>query len=333
VAADVQRPAAVEQLRVLAGQIGVPFYSDPNGRPPRICERSLEWARDQALDVAIFDTAGRLHIDEALMEELRQIMERTHPTQIYLVCDAMTGQDAVNSAKEFNDRLQIDGVILTKLDGDARGGAALSVKFVTGKPIRFIGVGEQVDRLEEFHPERMADRILGMGDVRTLVEKAQEAVDAEQARRFQEKIRKQTLNLDDFLQQLQQVKKMGPLSDLLRLIPGMAKVDVDSAQEELPRIQGIIHAMTPQEREDPEVMDASRRRRIAAGSATTPAEVNQLLKQFRQMKKYLKHFGQAGGLAGAASMLGEASGSAPAAAGARGLRLRHGGRRKKHHRR
>jgi signal recognition particle subunit SRP54 len=267
------------------------------------------------------------------MEELRQIMERTHPTQIYLVCDAMTGQDAVNSAKEFNDRLQIDGVILTKLDGDARGGAALSVKFVTGKPIRFIGVGEQVDRLEEFHPERMADRILGMGDVRTLVEKAQEAVDAEQARRFQEKIRKQTLNLDDFLQQLQQVKKMGPLSDLLRLIPGMAKVDVDSAQEELPRIQGIIHAMTPQEREDPEVMDASRRRRIAAGSATTPAEVNQLLKQFRQMKKYLKHFGQAGGLAGAASMLGEASGSAPAAAGARGLRLRHGGRRKKHHRR
>jgi len=316
VAADVQRPAAVEQLRVISEQVKAPFYSEPSGRPPKICERSVAWAPEHDADVVILDTAGRLHIDATLMDELREIAEKVRPTQIYLVCDAMTGQDAVNSAKAFNDQLDLDGVILTKLDGDARGGAALSIKAVTGKPVRFVGVGEHMDRLEEFHPERMADRILGMGDVRTFVEKAQEAVDAQQAQKLQEKIRKQTLNLDDFLAQLQQVKKMGPLGELLKLMPGMKDVDVESAQDELPRIQGIIHSMTPEERAEPDLIDGSRRRRIAAGSATSPSEVNQLLKQFRQMKKYLKRFGEGGVAAGPATLLG-AKGPSPMVGGAR----------------
>jgi len=330
VGADVQRPAAVEQLRVLAEQLDVPFYSEDKGRPPKICERSLAWARGQDADVVIMDTAGRLHIDAELMAELRQIIDRTQPTQILLVCDAMTGQDAVNSAKEFNEQLDFDGVILTKLDGDARGGAALSVKAETGKPVKFVGVGEQLDRFEEFHPDRMAGRILGMGDVVTLVEKAQQTVDAEQAAKLQEKIRKQSLNLEDFLHQLNQVKKMGPLADLLKMIPGMNKVDVSSAQDELPRIQGIIHSMTPEERANPELIDGSRRRRIAEGSATAPSDVNQLLKQFKQMKKYLKRFGE-GAVADPSVMLGGRAPSPPRG-GSRSSR-RKSRKRKKRHRR
>jgi len=322
VAADVQRPAAVEQLRVIASQLNVPFYSEEGGRPPRICERSVKWADENGLDVAILDTAGRLHIDAALMTELKEIAAKAKPSQIYLVCDAMTGQDAVNSAKEFNDQLSLDGVILTKLDGDARGGAALSIKAVTGKPVKFIGVGEHMDRLEEFHPERMADRILGMGDVRTLVEKAQQAVDVEQAAKLQEKIRKRTLTLEDFLKQLQQVKKIGPLGELLGMIPGMKGVDVESAQGELPRIEGIINSMTPAERRDPDLIDGSRRRRIGEGSATSPSEVNQLLKQFKQMKKFMKRFADGGGPVDLGG--GVAAGVAPRGPAGLGGRMLHG---------
>ena len=320
VAADVQRPAAIEQLRVLASQLEFPFYAEEGGRPPRICKRALSWADGEGLDVVIFDTAGRLHIDATLMAELQDIAKRTKPAQIYLVCDAMTGQDAVTSAQEFNEQIQLDGVILTKLDGDARGGAALSIKAVTGLPIKFVGVGEQLDRLEEFHPDRMADRILGMGDVRTLVEKAQEAVDAEEAARLQDRIRRKKLTLEDFLRQLQQVKRMGPLGDLLKMIPGMRNVDVESAQQELPRIEGIIHAMTAEERANPDLIDGSRRRRISAGSATTPSEVNSLLKQFRQMKKFMKRVADGGGMSDLA--LGE-DGAVVATTRAAG----HGGKR------
>ena len=331
VAADVQRPAAIEQLGVLAAQLGVPFYSEEGGRPPKICRRSLKWAEEQGVDVALFDTAGRLHIDAELMAELGEIAKRTKPAQIYLVCDAMTGQDAVTSASEFNEQLEIDGVILTKLDGDARGGAALSIKAVTGRPIKFVGVGEQLDRLEEFHPDRMADRILGMGDVRTLVERAQDSVDADEAARLQERMRRKTLTLDDFLKQLQQVKRMGPIADLLGMIPGMRNVDVESAQEELPRIEGIIHSMTAEERSNPDIIDASRRRRISAGSATSPSDVNSLLKQFRQMKKLMKRVVTGGGMAGLAM---EADGSiVPTQAAAGGAGRKRSARRKKQKRR
>jgi len=298
VAADVQRPAAIEQLKVIGRQLDLPVYAEDGGRPPRICRRSLDAAREANCDVVIIDTAGRLHIDDALMEELHDIKERVTPNDILLVCDAMTGQDAVNSAREFNERLGIDGVILTKLDGDARGGAALSIRAVTGKPIKFVGVGEKLDALEEFYPDRMASRILGMGDVVSLVEKVQAEVDEEQARKLQEKIRKRSLTLEDFLQQLQQVKKLGSISDVFSMIPGMGGVDVNAAEGELPRIEAIIRSMTPKERLDPDVIDSSRRRRIAVGSGTNTQEVNGLLKQFRTMKKMMKQFADSGMLKG-----------------------------------
>jgi signal recognition particle subunit SRP54 len=228
------------------------------------------------------------------MAELIEVKTRAQPQQTYLVCDAMTGQDAVTSANEFNAKLDIDGVILTKLDGDARGGAALSIKAVTGKPVKFIGVGEKLDALEEFHPDRMASRILGMGDVVSFVEKVQFEVDAERARELEAKIRKRTLTLEDFLQQLQQVRNMGNLQDMLGLLPGMGGVDFSSAQGEIPRIEAIIRSMTPRERNDPDLVDSSRRRRIAAGSGTNTQEINQLLKQFRQMKKVMKQFADRG---------------------------------------
>jgi len=294
VAADVQRPAAVEQLRILGRQLDLPVYAEEEGRPPRICERSVKAAQEQNRDVVILDTAGRLHIDEALMAELQEIKDRLHPPEILLVCDAMTGQDAVNSAKEFDERLGMDGVILTKLDGDARGGAALSIKAVTGKPVKFVGVGEKLDALEEFHPDRMASRILGMGDVVSFVEKVQAQVDAQRALELQEKIRRRTLTLEDMLEQLQQVRRMGDLQSMLSLLPGMGGVDFQSAQEELPRVEAIIRSMTPEERAHPEVVDSSRRRRIAAGSGTNAQEVNQLLKQFRQMKKVMKQLSDSG---------------------------------------
>ena len=297
VAADVQRPAAIEQLKVLGQQLDMPVYSEEHGRPPRICQRSVATAKEQNRDIVILDTAGRLHIDKALMEELREIKERVSPNEILLVSDAMTGQDAVNSATEFNERLGIDGVILTKLDGDARGGAALSIKAVTGKPIKFVGVGEKLDALEEFHPDRMASRILGMGDVVSFVEKVQAEVNAEQALKLQEKIRKRTLSLQDFLTQLRQFKKMGNLNDVLALLPGMGGVDLASVEGEIPRTEAIICSMTPRERADPEIIDSSRRKRIAAGSGTEAPDVNQLLKQFRQMKKMMKQMTEGGMLA------------------------------------
>ena len=294
VAADVQRPAAIEQLKVLGRQLKIPVYAEDSGRPPHICRRSLEAAREQNCDLIILDTAGRLHIDAALMDELREIKAGVAPHDILLVCDAMTGQDAVTSAAEFNRQLGIDGVILTKLDGDARGGAALSIRAVTDKPIKFVGVGEKLDALEAFHPDRMASRILGMGDVVSLVEKVQADVDEEQALKLQEKIRKRTLSLEDFLQQLQQVKKMGSLSDVLGMIPGMGGVDMNAAEDELPRVEAIIRSMTPLERANPDVIERSRRRRIAAGSGTNTQQVNGLLKQFRQMKKMMKHLADTG---------------------------------------
>jgi len=300
VAADIRRPAAIEQLKVLGEQLGVEVFSEEGVPAPLICKHAVESARQKGQDVVILDTAGRLHIDEEMMAEIREVAATVKPHQKYLVCDAMTGQDAVNSAKEFNEQLELDGVILTKLDGDARGGAALSVKAVTGKPIKFVGVGEKLDRFEEFHPDRMASRILGMGDVVSLVEKAQEAVDMEQAARIQEKIRKDTLTLDDFLQQLQQVRRMGPLKEILKMIPGIGSqfdsAMLEESETEFKHVEGIIRSMTPEERMNPDIIDGSRRRRIAAGSGTTPQEVNQLLKQFKQAKAMLRQMAAGGGV-------------------------------------
>jgi signal recognition particle subunit SRP54 len=261
-----------------------------------VCKKSLRQAERSNCDTVILDTAGRLHIDHAMMAEVREIAERIKPDQILLVCNAQTGQDAVNSAAEFNRLLELDGVILTMLDGDARGGAALSVRAVTGKPIKFAGVGEKLDAIEEFHPDRMADRILGMGDVKTLVEKAQQAIDQDQAVRFQKKLRDATITLNDFVEQLEQVRKMGPVKNLLKMLPFGDKLGpLDEVDEkDFDQIQAIIYSMTPHERARPEIIDPSRRRRIAAGSGTAPHDVNGLLKQFRQMKKMMKQMRRRG---------------------------------------
>jgi len=293
VAADTQRPAAIDQLVVLGNQLDVPVFSEPTFTPPAICKMSIKNAEAAGCDVVILDTAGRLHIDDALMRELREIDKKVKPHLKLLVADAMTGQDAVNSAKEFNDQLDIDGVILTKLDGDARGGAALSIKAVTGKPIKFVGVGEKLDRLEEFHADRMAGRILGMGDVVTFVEKAQETIDKEQVADMQKRLLKGKFTFDDFLNQLQQIKKMGPLQDVLSMIGfgGMQGLD-DIDDNELPRLEALIRSMTPEERRHPEVLNGSRRRRIAEGSGNEIQDINALLKQFKQMRKMMKGFGK-----------------------------------------
>ena len=291
VAADVYRPAAIEQLVTLGGQIGVPVYAPgPDRDPVEIARGGVEEARRRGRDVVLVDTAGRLHVDQQLMEELERIREEVRPREILLVVDAMTGQDAVNVAEEFHRRLGIDGVILTKLDGDARGGAALSVRAVTGRPIKFVGLGERVDQLEPFHPERMASRILGMGDVLSLIEKAQAAFDAEQARRFERKLREQRFDLEDFLEQLRQVRKLGPLDQLLAMIPGLGgRVrDLSVDERELRRIEAIIQSMTPEERRHPEIINASRRRRIARGSGTRVQDVNRLLKQFAETQRLMK---------------------------------------------
>ena len=297
VAADLQRPAAIDQLKVIGEQLSIPVYSEPpNSDPVRVCQNGVAQAKRQGdIDVVILDTAGRLHVDEALMQELRQIDRSLSPDQVLLVCDAMTGQDAVNSAKAFHDSLELNGVILTKLDGDARGGAALSVKSVTGVPIKYIGVGEQLDKLELFHPDRMASRILGMGDVLTLFEKAQQAFDAEQMVAQQEKLRKGRFTLTDFRDQMQQVKKLGSISQIMKLIPGMDRVadmmseaDMDPEQD-LGKIEAIIGSMTAQERDNPEIIDISRRRRIAQGSGTDPAMINKLLKEFAQAQKLMQN--------------------------------------------
>ena len=288
VAADVQRPAAIEQLKHLGKQNNIPVYAEQGGKPVKICERSVAYAEQNACDTIILDTAGRLHINQELMDELKEIRTKVKPHYTFLVSDAMTGQDAVNSAKEFNQQLNIDGVILTKLDGDARGGAALSIKAVTGKPIRFVGIGEKVDNLEEFYPDRMASRILGMGDVVSLVEKAQTAIDLESAQKLQEKLKKGDLNLQDFYDQLQQVKKMGPLGDLLKMIPGLGGKVGDVDEKDMKRTEAIIQSMTRQERENPEILNGSRRARIAKGSGTSVAEINSLIKQFEQARKMMR---------------------------------------------
>lgn len=283
VAADLQRPAAIDQLATLGEQLSVPVHLDKSATDPvKLCHGAIDVARRQDRDVVILDTAGRLHIEQELMDQLANIERTVHPHQIYLVCDAMTGQDAVNSAKEFNERLELDGVILTKLDGDARGGAALSVKAVTGKPIKFVGMGERLDRLEQFHPDRMAGRILGMGDVVSLVEKAQQEVDQEQAAKLQEKMAKGRFTLDDFLDQFRQVQKMGPMKDLMKMIPGMGAqtADMDVDEGEIGRMEAIICSMTKKERETPSIIAASRRRRIATGSGTEVKDVSGLLKSF-----------------------------------------------------
>jgi signal recognition particle subunit SRP54 len=292
-ACDLQRPAAVEQLASLGKRAGATVYEQGTGRDPvDVAEWALGRARAESKDVLVVDTAGRLHVDEELMDQLAQIKKRTKPHDVLLVVDAMTGQDAVNVAEQFAERTDFDGVLMTKLDGDARGGAALSVKAVTGKPILYASTGEKLEQLERFHPERMASRILGMGDVLSLIEKAEEVSDQEQAEDLERKIRKQQFTLEDFLDQLRQVRKMGPLSSVLGMMPGMGKAmkELRSAnmdERELDRIEAIILAMTPAERADPTVINGSRRKRIARGSGTTVQAVNQLVKQFSQMRKLM----------------------------------------------
>ncbi len=295
-AADTYRPAAQEQLRTLASQLGVPVHVGPKGADPvAITAGALAEARSSGADIVILDTAGRLHVDTVMMAELDRIKEATGPQEILLVLDSMTGQDAVNVAQEFAERLDFTGAVLTKLDGDTRGGAAVSLKAVTGKPIRFAGVGEKLDALEGFHPDRMASRILGMGDVLTLVERAQEVADLDQAAKLEEKLRKQSFTLEDFFEQLQAVKKMGPLDQLAGMIPGMNKMGAVAVDEKaLARVEAIVNSMTPEERRHPNVIDGSRRKRIARGSGTTVQDVNRLLKQFETMKKMMKQFGKLG---------------------------------------
>jgi signal recognition particle subunit SRP54 len=327
VADDLRRPAAIEQLIVLGQQLNIDVYSEDSKDSIKVAKNSVKHAQKEGHDVIVLDTAGRLHIDEEMMTEVANVAKAVTPHQIYLVCDAMTGQDAVNSAKEFNERLELDGVILTKLDGDARGGAALSVKAVTGKPIKFIGVGEKLDarggaalsvkavtgkpikfigvgekldKLEEFHPDRMAGRILGMGDVVTLVEKAQDQFEAEEAIKMQQKMAKGSFGFDDFLKQMQAVKKMGGMKDLLKMMPGMGSQlgDLDIDDGEVQRMEGIVHSMTAQERREPDIIDSSRRRRIATGAGVQPNDVSGLVKTFKRSRDMIKAMsgGKLGGL-------------------------------------
>ena len=298
VAADVYRPAAIEQLKVLGEQIGVSVYSEEdNKNPVRIAKNSIEYARQHGKDLVIIDTAGRLAIDEEMMAEIESIKKAINPQEILFVVDAMTGQDAVNTAKEFNQRLNFSGVVLTKLDGDTRGGAALSIRSVVDKPIKFVGTGEKLDAIDVFHPDRMADRILGMGDVVTLVEKAQEQYDEEEARRLQKKIAKNQFDFNDFIAQIQQIKKMGNLKDLASMIPGVGKQikDMDFDDDAFKSIEAIIHSMTPLERSNPEVINGSRRARIAKGSGTDVQEVNKLIKQFDETRKMMRKMTTGGG--------------------------------------
>ena len=290
VACDVYRPAAIEQLKTLGAQIDVPVYSEDSKDPVQIALNAIQEARAKAYDLVIVDTAGRLAIDEQMMQEISAIKQAIQPQETLFVVDSMTGQDAVNTAKEFNDRLDFDGVVLTKLDGDTRGGAALSIRTVVTKPIKFIGTGEKLEALDVFHPEHMADRILGMGDVVSLVERAQQQYDEEEARRLSKKIAKNQFDFDDFLAQIQQIKKMGNIKELASMIPGVGKAlkDVDIDDNAFKGVEAIIRSMTPQERHHPEVLNSSRKQRIARGSGTNIQEVNRLLKQFDQMRKMMK---------------------------------------------
>lgn len=291
VACDVYRPAAIEQLSILAAQIGVDVYANTEEKNPLIITKEgLGQAKTNGNDVVIIDTAGRLAVDQELMDEIKAIHDEARPDETLFVVDSMTGQDAVNTAKAFHDLLNFDGVVLTKLDGDTRGGAALSIKSVVDKPIKFIGTGEKMEALDVFHPDRMADRILGMGDVVSLVERAQEQFDEEQARKLQKKIAKNKFGFDDFLSQIQQIKKMGNMKDLMGMIPGMGKMtkDLDVDNDSFKHIEAIIHSMTPKERSNPSLLNSSRKKRIAMGSGRSIQEVNQLLKQFTQMSKMMK---------------------------------------------
>jgi signal recognition particle subunit SRP54 len=297
VAADLQRPAAIEQLKVIGTQVSVPVFSQAASNPIAVCQQAVVEANRTGCDTLILDTAGRLHVDDALMAELTQIEKKVQPHQVFFVCDAMTGQDAVASADAFNKALELDGVILTKLDGDARGGAALSVRKVTGVPIKFVGKGEKLDRLEPFDPERLVGQMLGMGDIVGLVEAAQAAVDAEEAQRQQEKLLKGKFDLDDFRKQIGTMKKMGSMRDLMSKFPGLDQMPLDvfggaDPEEEIKRIQGMIDSMTPEERRNPDLIDISRRRRIAAGSGVDPADVSGLVKQFDMMAAFVKQMSQ-----------------------------------------
>lgn len=329
VAADMQRPAAVQQLQQIGRQLDIPVYAEPAGnKPVDITQRSVKWAREQALSVLILDTAGRLHIDEDLMGEVATIRQRTQPQEVLLVVDAMTGQDAVRVADEFNKSVGLTGLILTKMDGDARGGAALSVRQVTGVPIKFMGTGEKLDALEQFYPDRLATRILGMGDVMSLIERAREQIDEKQAATMAKKMGSGRFDLEDFLQQMRQVRKMGPMAQLLEMIPGMGKALSDPQVKEalegdqMKMTEAIILSMTPEERHNPEILNGSRKRRIARGSGTTPQDINQLLASFRQAQTMMKQVmamqqgkkgrrGRLGGLGGGLGGLGGFGGPGP----------------------
>lgn len=291
VACDVYRPAAIEQLKVVGEQVGVEVYSELDNKDVvAIAQQAIQQAKAKGNDVVIVDTAGRLAVDEEMMNEISQLKNAIHPDETLFVVDSMTGQDAVNTAKEFNDRLDFDGVVLTKLDGDTRGGAALSIRTVVTKPIKFVGTGEKMDAIDVFHPDRMADRILGMGDIVSLVERAQEQFDEEEAKRLQKKIQKNKFDFNDFLKQIEQIKKMGNIKDLAAMIPGVGKAikDIDIDNDAFKGIEAIIKSMTPKERTNPEILNTSRRQRIAKGSGTNVQEVNRLIKQFDQTRKMMK---------------------------------------------
>jgi len=311
VACDVYRPAAVDQLQILGEQIGVPVYADRDQKNPvLIAAQAVKQAKTEGYSVVLVDTAGRLAVDEAMMKEISEIHGNIQPDQTLFVVDAMTGQDAVNTAAAFNQRLNFDGVVLTKMDGDARGGAALTISYTVGKPIKYVSTGEKLQALDVFHPDRMANRILGMGDVVSLVEKAQQQINAEEAARLQKKISKNQFDLQDFYEQIQQIKKMGNMKDLLGMIPGVGKAikDMDFSDEMFKQTEAIIQSMTPLERREPEILNGSRRERIARGSGTKVQEINQLLKQFGEMKQMMRKMngGMNGGVPGGA--MGQAMG-------------------------
>ena len=301
VAGDVYRPAAINQLTVLGNQTGVEVFSDTESKDPvDIARRGIAYGKQNGKNIVIIDTAGRLAVDEQMMAEIAEVKKAVNPQETLFVVDSMTGQDAVNTAKAFNDRINFDGVVLTKLDGDTRGGAALSISAVVNKPIKFVGTGEKMEALDVFYPERMADRILGMGDVVSLVERAQENYDEEQARRLQKKIAKNTFSFNDFYEQIQQIKKMGNIKDLMGMIPGMGKMikDIDISDDAFKNIEAIIQSMTPNERENPAILNGGRRKRIADGSGTNIVEVNKLLKQFEDMRKMMRMMNDKSKLAG-----------------------------------
>ncbi len=305
-ACDIYRPAAIDQLKVLGEQVGVEVYAEPENKDVvKIAKNAVKYGKENGKKTVIIDTAGRLAVDEQMMNEIEDVKNAINPSEILFVVDSMTGQDAVNTAKTFNERLNFDGVVLTKLDGDTRGGAALSIRNQVNKPIKFIGTGEKMDAIDVFHPDRMAKRILGMGDVLTLVEKAQQNFDEEEAKRLNKKIRKNQFGFDDFLNQMEQIKKMGSLKDLMGMIPGVGKAikDIDIDDDSLKPIEAIIKSMTLKERENPDVIDGSRRQRIAKGSGTSIQEVNQLLKQFTQMRKMMKTMNKMGGAKALGNML------------------------------